>query len=210
MQYKNISASTQIKTGTGVVTGVIVNSHSSGTVRLNDGTSGTTSAGVVASQTLTTTDVFTAGETITLGDVTYTIVDALSGAKNEVLKGASAAATLDNLKAAVNASAGAGTTYGVGTVANPTVIATTNADDSQIFTAYTVGVAGNAIVSVTDAAAATFGAETFESGAEASTLITNTFTFPSGSGVYDFPEISFVRGLYATIGGTADITILYQ
>ena len=45
----------------------------------------------------------------------------------------------------------------------------------------------------------------------ATTVITNTFTFPSGSGVYNFPEpISFNTGLYATIGGTADITIIWS
>lgn len=45
----------------------------------------------------------------------------------------------------------------------------------------------------------------------ASTVIANTFSFPAGSGVYMFgPGISFNTGLYATIGGTADITILYE
>lgn len=45
----------------------------------------------------------------------------------------------------------------------------------------------------------------------ATTVITNTFTFPSGSGVYRFPEpISFNTGLYADVGGTVDITIIYK
>lgn len=45
----------------------------------------------------------------------------------------------------------------------------------------------------------------------ATTVITNTFTFPSGSGVYSFPEpISFNTGLYADVGGTVDITIIYK
>lgn len=45
----------------------------------------------------------------------------------------------------------------------------------------------------------------------ATTVITNTFTFPTGSGVYTFPMgVSFYTGLYATIGGTADITLLYS
>lgn len=45
----------------------------------------------------------------------------------------------------------------------------------------------------------------------ATTVITNTFTFPSGSGVYRFPEyINFNTGLYATIGGTADVTIIWD
>lgn len=42
------------------------------------------------------------------------------------------------------------------------------------------------------------------------TVIMNTFSFPTGSGVYTLPMgVSFYTGLYATIGGTADITLLY-
>lgn len=45
----------------------------------------------------------------------------------------------------------------------------------------------------------------------AGTVLVNTFTFPSGSGVYKFPEaIEFYTGLFITIGGTLDYTILYQ
>lgn len=41
------------------------------------------------------------------------------------------------------------------------------------------------------------------------TVIINTYTFPAGSGTYMFPEgISFYTGLYATVGGTLDYTIL--
>lgn len=45
----------------------------------------------------------------------------------------------------------------------------------------------------------------------ANTVIVNTFTFPSGSGVYKFPEpIAYNTGLYFTLGGTLDITFVYQ
>ena len=45
----------------------------------------------------------------------------------------------------------------------------------------------------------------------ATTVITNTYTFPSGSQVVSFPEpISFNTGLYAEIGGHVDLTIIYQ
>lgn len=45
----------------------------------------------------------------------------------------------------------------------------------------------------------------------ATTVIMNTFTFPSGSGMYKLPEvICFDTGLYATVGGTADITIIWD
>lgn len=41
-------------------------------------------------------------------------------------------------------------------------------------------------------------------------VLMNTYTFPAGSSVVSFPApINFVTGLFATIGGTADITIVY-
>lgn len=44
----------------------------------------------------------------------------------------------------------------------------------------------------------------------AGTVLINTFTFPTGSGMYIFPMgISFNIGLFATVGGTLDYTILY-
>lgn len=44
----------------------------------------------------------------------------------------------------------------------------------------------------------------------ASTVLMNTFTVPSGSQVYTFPQgISFNTGLFITVGGTIDYTILY-
>lgn len=51
---------------------------------------------------------------------------------NEVLIGADAAASLDNLKLAINNSATEGTQYSFGTKAHPLVTATTNANDSQV------------------------------------------------------------------------------
>lgn len=45
----------------------------------------------------------------------------------------------------------------------------------------------------------------------ATTVITNTYTFSSGSQVVTFPEpMCFNTGLYATIGGTADLTIIWE
>lgn len=211
MQYANGSASAQIKTGQGRVAGVIVNSHSSGTFRLNDGESGTTSAGVKATQTLTASGVFSNGETVLIGDKTYTFVTTLSGAANEVLIGASAAASLDNLKSAINATAGEGSTYGTGTVANPNVTATTNTDTTQVVEAYRVGTYGNDIATTEACANAAWGAATLENGAEPSTLINNTYTAATGSQVVTFPEpIDFQRGLYITVGGTIDYTVVYE
>lgn len=213
--FLNTTASGQVKTGAGRVYGYVINSHTSGTMRFNDGTSGTTSAGVKATGVLTGSDVFTDGEVIVVSDgsttITYTMVDALSGAAYEVLIGASLAASLDNLKSAINGTAGAGTTYGTGTPASPIFTATTNTDTAQTIEANRVGTYANAFTTTTDAANAAWGAAVLENGAEASTLITNTYTPAAGSGVVTFPEpIDFVRGLYYTEGGTADITIIYE
>jgi len=40
-------------------------------------------------------------------------------------------------------------------------------------------------------------------------MIINTFTFPTGSGVYRFPDIiTFENGLYATVGGTLNCQLI--
>lgn len=58
---------------------------------------------------------------VQVGGVTYTFKTVLTGAANEVKIGAADSDTATNLAAAINASAGAGTLYGTGTVANPLV-----------------------------------------------------------------------------------------
>lgn len=139
-----------------------------------------TIAGTLGTQTLTTTNTFSDGETITIGDVVYTMKTALSETKAsstltsdatnvdegdtvtvdgitytfratpsnpyDVDIGASAAASLDNIKAAVNDSGTAGTTYGTGTVAHPTVTAEANTNTTQEFTAKNFGTYANNFV----------------------------------------------------------------
>lgn len=91
--------------------------------------------------------VTTAAATITLGSTVYTVVDALSetyGATAipyQVLKGASEATMLDNIKLAVNATGTAGTQYSTGTLVHPTIVATTNTDTVQTFRSRSIGTA---------------------------------------------------------------------
>jgi len=111
------------------------------------------------------------GETVVVGSKTYTFVDELSedtgdAVAYEVLVGASAAASLDNLKAAINGSAGEGTTYSTGTEAHPDVVATTNTDTTQVVEAKLPGTAGNAIASTETSAHLSWGAATLASGAD--------------------------------------------
>ena len=89
--------------------------------------------------------VTTANSLVVMGAITYTIVDILSetlgatAVAYQVLKGASEATMLDNLKAAVNGTGTAGTEYSTGTVAHSYFIATTNTDTVQTIRSRAVG-----------------------------------------------------------------------
>lgn len=78
----------------------------------------TTISGTAATTTLTSTGVALNNETMTIGGRTYTFKTTLTGAADEILIGAAATNTLDNIKDAINGtsvSGGPGTTYGTGT-----------------------------------------------------------------------------------------------
>lgn len=84
-----------------------------------------TIAGTAPTTTLTSTGVALNNETMTLvgssGTRTYTFKTALTGAADEILIGAAATNTLDNIKDAINGtvvSGTPGTTYGLGTKRN--------------------------------------------------------------------------------------------
>ena len=124
-------------------------------------TTGTLSAlgiglGANASTTLSAIANPIAATNVAVGGTTYTFVAALTGAANEVLIGANSSTTFANLTAAVNASAGAGVAYGIGTVANTSVAATANSDGTVTFTSKVSGVGGNAITSTTTSASLGF------------------------------------------------------
>lgn len=121
---------------------------------------------VQASGTLTSTGTAPANnDTVTIGAYTYTFKTTLTGAAFEVLIGASAAAALDNLKSAINATAGAGSTYGTGTYAHPDVTATTNTDTTQLVVARLGGTEGNSIASTEASSQLSWGAANLASGA---------------------------------------------
>lgn len=114
----------------------------------------------------------TATKAVTIGTQTYTFVAALSGAANEVLVGANTSATLSNLAAAVNGSAGAGVAYGVGTTANTSANAVAAAS-TVTFTAKVSGTGGNAIATTTtDANMGFSGGGTMTGGAGSAGLTT--------------------------------------
>jgi hypothetical protein len=88
-----------------------------------------TGGAVKASGILTGTTI-AVGDTVTIAGKVYTFRAALVGAY-DVLVGASDSESLDNLISAINGTAGAGTTYGTGTVAHPLVTAAAGAGDTS-------------------------------------------------------------------------------
>lgn len=127
--------------------------------------SGTPTVAVAATGTLTGTTIAT-GDTVTIGAVVYTFITALTSpaVPYEVLVGISDSASLDNLISAINATAGAGTTYGTGTVIHPSVTAAAGAGDTMDLTANTEGTGGNTIVTTDTLTAGSFAAVTLTGG----------------------------------------------
>lgn len=103
------------------------------------------------------------GDTVTIGSKVYTFKTALTPTEGQVLIGASAAAALDNIKSAVNGTAGNGTTYSAA-AANPDVTATTNTNTTQLFQAIAKGTAGNSIATTDSGNQLSWGAATLTGG----------------------------------------------
>ena len=124
-----------------------------------------------ASGTLTLTGNAANGETATIGGTTYTFVTALSTGPtvpDQVLIGAAASDTLNNLGAAINGgvvgSDGIGTIYSTGTAANTDITATASSNSLGLQYSAT-GTAGNNITTTTDIANGSFGSGTLTGGA---------------------------------------------
>jgi len=135
-------------------------------------TAGSTSVDVSAGGTkatgvLTASDVFGDAETVTIGNKTYTFKTALTPAEGEVLIGANAAESLDNLKLAINRTApetNDGVKYKVA-AAHTQVTATTNTDTEQTVQAIRTGTGPNAYATTETCANVAWGAVTLENGA---------------------------------------------
>jgi hypothetical protein len=117
--------------------------------------SGTPVNAVAAAKVLTVGDIPTAGETVSIGGKTYMWVSALV-ALNDVLIGVSAEASINNMVAAINGAAGAGTTYKTGTVKNAFVTAAKASASTMSATAKTKGVIGNSVAIAEDGANTTW------------------------------------------------------
>lgn len=112
---------------------------------------------VKATATLTSnaTNV-TDAKIVTIGTTVYRFKSTMAQAY-DVKIGADAATTLDNLKAAINASGTPGVEYYTGTLIHPDVTATTNTDTTQVIEAKVGGAAANAIVTTENEATLSWG-----------------------------------------------------
>ena len=124
--------------------------------------------GVFATQTLTTTDVFHEGDTVTIGATTsaktYTITATITAA-NSVKLTAAAETTIDNLVLAINGGTGAGVNYGSGTVAHTIFSASKATAATMLVTAKVKGFAAN-IATTQVCTHATWGAATATGGVD--------------------------------------------
>lgn len=99
-----------------------------------------------AAQTLTLALNVADGEEVTIGNHVYTYKDVLTGAVDEVLKGATASDSLDALIAAINKAAGVvPALYDPDTKENVWVTAVAGAGDTMDVTGRWAGTSGNAI-----------------------------------------------------------------
>jgi flagellin len=149
--------------------------------------------------------VAAAGDTVTVGSQTYTFVSALSTTPtaNEVLVGASEAASLSNLANAINAGSGSGATYGSPTVANTSATAVAT-PASIVLTSSTRGLAGNSISTSATGTANTFAASTLANGTAGSTNDLLSISDATAALATINTAIQTVAGLRGTIGATVN------
>lgn len=154
---------------------------------------------VAATGTLTFAGTGTEGDTITIGDQTYTL-RAVPTDPFDVDIGATAADTAANIVAAIMAGAGAGTTYGTGTIRHPDVSASASSAVVTV-TARVTGTAGNAIATTDDGTGASFGAAHLSGGTGTSYIEGIDYTMD-----YDTGLLFVVEGGAIAEGSSLDLS----
>lgn len=151
----NLIAAITLGAGSGTTYAAATTAHPSATAAAGAGDTMTCTAlvGGTGGNSIATTETLANGswgdvtllggvtETVVIGAKTYTWKTVLL-TSYDVLIGANASDSCDNLIAAINGAAGAGTTYGTGTVASTEVYAAAGAGDTVVVTAWTEGQSG--------------------------------------------------------------------
>ena len=113
----------------------------------------TVTASVASTETLTLAANAANTETVTTGTKTYQFQTALTDVDGNVLIGATASDSIDNLIAAITLGAGSGSLYAASTTANGFVTAAAGGGDTMDATALTGGTQGNSIATTETLAA---------------------------------------------------------
>jgi len=103
-------------------------------------------------------------ETITIDAKVYTFLTVLAAGDGNVLIGAAATDSIDNLIAAITLGAGSGSLYDAATTLHPTVTAAAGAGDTMDATAKTAGTGGNAIATTETSATGSWATATLLGG----------------------------------------------
>lgn len=140
-----------------------------------------------AESVITATSVLD-GNTLTIGSTTYRAKTSIAQAY-DVAIGGSDAAFLDNLKAAINASGTPGTEYFAGTLAHPTVVATTNTNSTQKVVARVPGTAANSLATTGTAITLVWADTTLGGGSTTSNPGVAPETVVIGSKTYSFLDV---------------------
>ena len=166
------------------------------------------SAAVAATGVLTSSENYAATDTVTIGSKTYTFVSPIGSTEGNVLVGADEATSIANLAAAINHSAGGGTTY-VAAAQNPDVSAVAAAHTLTV-TARVAGTAANATATTVSMHApgnGAWGAVTLTGGEDADTFDTlaNAAVAALNAGGFGVTHASYdASSNVLSVSGTAD------
>lgn len=140
---------------------VIVNVDDNGTSR--EAQRSSLNAGVAATGVLTFSGNAANTETVEIGGKTYTFQTSLTDVDGNIDVGVDQAASEDQLTAAINLAAGAGTKYATSTTAHPSVTAA-DTGSTVVVTAIATGAAGNFITSTETMGSGAWGAGVLSGG----------------------------------------------
>lgn len=143
-------------------------------------------SGVQASGTITVSALPSDGDTFTIGGTIYTFKTALTPTAGQVLIGATALATAQNLFKAMTGGDGAGTNYATGTSAAPSTVYVSIPTSAGVITVTykTTGTAGNAFTLAKSGTNLAVSGATLASGANGTAVTIKVQTATSSGGSY--------------------------
>jgi len=162
-----------------------------------------TVAATAATGTLTLSANVADNDTITINNKTYTFQTTLTNINGNVLIGATASDSIDNLVAAITRASGSGIIYAASTTQHTTVTAAPGAGDTMDATALTPGTAGNSIPTTEASATASWGAGTLLGGEDGKQIDLSAIPVSTD------PQV-IARRVYRDLGGDAIYKFLTQ